>query len=157
MTEPNWLQAEGREVALLAIFDSVCPVRTNGWRRRSVFTKIRNSPDLLQRNPETQRWFLSEKFEAYVMRKKGYSPVETSNSWAVSRYKPDPYSGKITFFWASDHPEGPSDSRWGWRELAEQGMDIQRVPGDHGTILREPQLHVLAERLKDCLDQALPS
>jgi len=151
------LQAEGREVALLAIFDSECPVRTSGWRRRSVLTKVRNSPDLLQRNPETNRWFISEKFETYVMRKTGYSSVETPNRWAVNRYKPDPYSGKITFFWANDRPEGLSDSRWGWRELAEQGMDIQRVPGDHVTILREPHLQVLAERLKDCLDRTRAS
>lgn len=75
----------------------------------------------------------------------------------MRRYKPDPYPGKITLFWASGRPEEPSDPRLGWGELAELGMDIHKIPGDHESILREPQLQVLAERLKACLDNALPS
>ena len=86
-----------------------------------------------------------------------YSPVINPNKGAVRAYKPSPYPGKITFFWASDHPEEPSDSRWGWQELANGGMEIHRITGEHLTVLREPHLQVLAERLKDCLDQALPS
>ena len=153
------LQAEGREVALLAMFDSDFPEPVSAWRRLRdvILSEIRNSPRLLQRNPATRRRVLSEKLEMYVTRTIKYSPVFETNLAASNRYKPSPYYGKITFFWASDRPEGPSDSRLGWRELAERGTDIHRIPGIHETMLQEPQLGALAERLKTCLDQASQS
>ena len=149
------LQAEGREVALLAIFDSSCPGVTSSWRRRKDFVlrQILSVPKLLQRNPTTQRRFIGEKVTNRFI---PTSPVHRPNIEASRRYKPVPYPGKITFFWASDGPEGPSDPRRGWRELAEQGMAIHRIPGDHGGIRQEPMVQVLAERLNDCLEEALP-
>ena len=152
------LQTEGQEVGFLALFDPDCRGLTGVWRRRRDFVirEIRNSPKLLQLNPTTHRRIIREKVEIIARSTITYSPVEKTNRHAISRYRPNPYPGKITFFWASDRPEGPSDPRWGWRELANKGMDIIRIPGDHNSILREPQLHVLAERLKDCLDNTLP-
>ena len=158
------LQAAGREVALLAIFDSNCPGLIGDWRRRrdKVFRAMRrlrkpirrigSYPKLFLRNPTTRRWFISEKIVG------GDWPVLNSNSAASRAYNPSPYPGKITFFWASDRPKGFSDSRWGWPGLANGGIEIHRIPGAHSSIIfKEPGLQVLAERLKDCLDQALPS
>jgi len=40
---------------------------------------------------------------------------------------------------------------WGWHQYASGSVDIHVVPGDHHTMMSQP--HVLAERLKKCLDK----
>ena len=42
---------------------------------------------------------------------------------------------------------------WGWCRYAEGPVEIHDVPGDHVTMLAEPHVAVLAERLKACLDE----
>ena len=153
------LQAEGSDVALLAIFDSDCPGQIGPWKRRQdlVLSKISHSPRLLQRNPTTRRWVIGEKIRQYTTRSNAQSPVEILNRSASRTYKPGSYNRKINYFWARDGLKRRSDTRLLWRGLAERGMEIHKIPGDHESILREPQLQVLAERLKECLDRALPS
>jgi thioesterase domain-containing protein len=41
----------------------------------------------------------------------------------------------------------------GWKGLAAGGIDVHHVPADHFTILREPAVRVLAEKLRECLDR----
>ncbi len=54
--------------------------------------------------------------------------------------------------WAIESPER-SSPRPGWRALA-AGLEVHTVPGDHITMLAEPHVQVLAERLNACLDAA---
>jgi amino acid adenylation domain-containing protein len=41
----------------------------------------------------------------------------------------------------------------GWSELAPGGLEIHDVPGDSDSILEEPHIQVLAEKLRDCIDR----
>jgi thioesterase domain-containing protein len=43
------------------------------------------------------------------------------------------------------------DPAMGWREIAAYGVELHEVPGNHFTMIREPNVLVLAERLQDCL------
>ena len=45
----------------------------------------------------------------------------------------------------------PQDPTLGWGKLATGGIEVQPVPGNHYTILREPHVQVLAERLRTAL------
>ncbi len=74
-------------------------------------------------------------------------------NWVASGYLPDPYSGKITFFWAGE--DLPFRSV-GWRKVAEAKggeVEVHLIPGNHITS-RTEHLHILAEHLSMCLSKA---
>ncbi|MGH9908864.1 MAG: alpha/beta fold hydrolase, partial [Pyrinomonadaceae bacterium] len=50
-------------------------------------------------------------------------------------------------------PEVLRDAAWGWGQFSEEPVEVHVVPGDHMTMLDEPHVQVLAERLKACLNQ----
>ena len=62
------------------------------------------------------------------------------------------YPGKIIFFWANDAERDFEDNRTGWRLLAAAGFDLHVVPGDHATMREEPNVAVLAEKLRPALE-----
>ena len=75
-----------------------------------------------------------------------------------------PYSGKLTILRANeDLPEDPNgylnaevsqDLSLGWSEFSSEPVDIHFVLGNHITIMVEPHVQVLAEKLKACIQQA---
>lgn len=44
------------------------------------------------------------------------------------------------------------DPTWGWGQFTAGPVDIYDVPGDHFNMMIEPQVKVLADRLRECLD-----
>ena len=77
------------------------------------------------------------------------------NTHASHIYQPKPYAGRVVLFLSQDTPTGVStDPRLGWRELAAGGADIETVPGDVGSMLKEPHVEVLAERLREHLNRS---
>jgi thioesterase domain-containing protein len=42
---------------------------------------------------------------------------------------------------------------WGWSQYAEGPVAVHLVPGDHHTMMSEPHVQMLAEKLKKCLDK----
>ncbi|HEX2242874.1 MAG TPA: hypothetical protein VHK27_06405, partial [Gammaproteobacteria bacterium] len=44
---------------------------------------------------------------------------------------------------------------WGWDQFSEGPVEVHVVPGDHLTMMTEPHVQVLAERLKACLNPTL--
>jgi len=46
------------------------------------------------------------------------------------------------------------ETSWGWHQYADGSVDIHVVPGDHHTMMSEPSVQVLAEKLKVCLLKA---
>ena len=68
-------------------------------------------------------------------------------------YVPQSYSGKITLF----------QSRWSlarafrwhrrWRTVADGGLDMFLLPGNHDSFVRPPHVQVLAQRLMVCIDK----
>jgi len=70
-------------------------------------------------------------------------------------YIPQIYPGRITLFWASEHPVlAHNDTRLGWGEVAADGLEVHVVPGNHGTMREEPHVGILAEKLTACLQRA---
>ncbi|MHC5594454.1 MAG: alpha/beta fold hydrolase, partial [Nostoc sp.] len=71
----------------------------------------------------------------------------------------------ITLFRASEfYQEEPTvldksgillDLDWGWNAFSSEPVDIQFVPGTHVTMMNQPHVQVLAERLKACIKQAM--
>jgi thioesterase domain-containing protein len=46
---------------------------------------------------------------------------------------------------------GFDDPTLGWRGLARGGVELHRVPGNHASIMNEPIVGQLAERLRACI------
>ena len=81
--------------------------------------------------------------------------VLEANLYASQNYVMQAYPGKVTIFQASiASPSIRYAPQGGWDGLALGGVEIHDVPGDHGSILKEPNLQILAEKLKACLDKA---
>ena len=77
--------------------------------------------------------------------------VFKANTLAMYNYKPKPYAGKITLFSATDKaPELKEDSTHGWGKLAQE-IDTYQLPGDHYSTIKEPNVQILAEYLKNHL------
>ncbi|NES02959.1 MAG: amino acid adenylation domain-containing protein [Okeania sp. SIO2F4] len=85
--------------------------------------------------------------------------VYKANMQAMTQYLPqEVYPKQITFIRASEiHPEdnflpnetmSQKDPNWGWSKLSGQPLKLQMVPGNHFTIMMEPQVRSLAQQLK---------
>ena len=78
-----------------------------------------------------------------------------ANARAAQGYVPQPYAGRVTLFKADERPALAAPTvDLGWSELCAGGLEVQVVPGNHYTMLRQPHVQVLAERLKVCLELA---
>ncbi len=89
---------------------------------------------------------------------------------AVLDYVPQAYPGRLTLFRATDepgqgwyyYPAGMAtpddwhtrDPEYGWGKLATGGLQIHDVPGRHDSILKEPIVETLAEKVRACLEQS---
>lgn len=75
---------------------------------------------------------------------------------ALARYRPRPFTGRVTLFRSRIHPLFCSfDERYGWGELAGD-VSVRIVPGEHESILEEPNVASLAAQLRHCLDELDP-
>ncbi|HKY28028.1 MAG TPA: thioesterase domain-containing protein, partial [Pyrinomonadaceae bacterium] len=63
------------------------------------------------------------------------------------------YPGKVTLFRAIDTKQDFHDNRLGWRNLAQGGVEVYDVPGTHTSMREEPNVAVLVEKLKPCLEK----
>jgi len=76
-------------------------------------------------------------------------------SWiAAMNYKPKPWPGQLTLFRASVQPDPRLPLDLGWTPLAEGGVQVIELPGDHDLVFREDNTQVLADKLRIRLEQA---
>lgn len=74
---------------------------------------------------------------------------------AYLKYVPQPYAGRVTLFRAKTQLQGVyPEPMMGWDELVTGELEILEVPGYHGTIVVEPRVRFLAEKLSDALAEA---
>jgi thioesterase domain-containing protein len=64
----------------------------------------------------------------------------------LKEYSPQNYPGSLTFYKARAQALFSLPSDWGWKTLADC-LDVQVVPGNHLSVLREPHVRVLAQRI----------
>jgi amino acid adenylation domain-containing protein len=74
------------------------------------------------------------------------------------------YQGRITLFLADELSSSQlknidqylADPTRGWDRLSTEPVDVQFIPGNHAKICSEPNVKVLAEKLKACLEYDRP-
>jgi hypothetical protein len=80
--------------------------------------------------------------------------VYNTNLKALNHYKTSYYDGTVTLFNAAENdPALLPDPQYGWVGLARE-IEIVEVPGNHDTMLFEPNVSVLASRLNEVLERA---
>jgi amino acid adenylation domain-containing protein len=175
------LTAAGEEVSLLAILDSGTPEMEREFERRSddaallailaheMYLPVM-AAELRQFEPEERLHFVA----GYMQRAglvfddpigflRRQLEIFKYRSRASQNYEGGPYAGAISLFVAGDRqPEEEQadpmpDLIEGWRKLAQGGFEVFSVTGAHHEIGREPNVQVLAAKLRSCIDRALAS
>jgi amino acid adenylation domain-containing protein len=166
------LHAHGERVALLALMDVRPPDPNATWDEdlptllRSFARSLGLSPDQLslegfwQLTADDQlEWLLRAARNASLAppdvelsRLRRHLRVFASNLHAMRSHAPAPYRGRVTLFRAADAAD--SEALTTWDELVMGGITLNEVPGDHNSILREPNVRVLAAQLSSCLHEA---
>ncbi|HEX7446278.1 MAG TPA: non-ribosomal peptide synthase/polyketide synthase [Pirellulales bacterium] len=75
--------------------------------------------------------------------------VFEANARAGLAYRPRPAPVQAVLLRSEEHTErNGRDPSLGWKSLLEGGLEIESLPGNHLTLLREPHVRALAERLE---------
>jgi len=75
--------------------------------------------------------------------------------WALREYAPRPYSGPITLFRALGQPVGcVHDPTNGWAGLARGRLEVHEVPGEHASLIFEPNVRAWAPLLRARIEAA---
>jgi thioesterase domain-containing protein/acyl carrier protein len=153
------LRAQGQEVSFLGLFDAFVPrrrvlpffldrlvrrLRSRG-ERRARRREARGKPAVQPPAAPAP--------SAYARRMDAcFRDLRRANRRALHRYRPGRYPGRLVLFLAESTTITPKQGeRTAWTGLASGGADVHTVPGMHETMLHEPHVAVLAERLRPYL------
>ena len=90
--------------------------------------------------------------DAGIEQLENYLNVYMSNGRALNTYSPQAYLGQMTLFRAMHEPlHQYFDDTLGWGRFTADPITIYDVPGNHSTMIFEPNVQVLAEKLEACL------
>ncbi|GAA6623076.1 thioesterase domain-containing protein [Scytonema sp. NUACC26] len=169
------LRRQGQQVGSIAILDS----SVRGYTKRLPFQKrifihINNfcqfGPDYLSKKLASwSKWgksYITEKYTSFLGRTQPLTETENDilivNKQAWETYTFQPYPGRITLLRTDDRSRDAqeafvgfqTDPLLGWGNLITSAIDLHHIPGSHFTLLKEPHVRVVAEKLKDCLEKA---
>jgi phthiocerol/phenolphthiocerol synthesis type-I polyketide synthase D len=151
----NQLAAVGEEVSLLAMFDthlSMPDYEKLDLTDQSVLKWI--APQLNLALDELKKLSIEQQWERIaeqanladgigVAEIRRLAAVCRAHLAAASRYRPLAYNGRAVLFQAN-MGRGGLDRRW--KSLCPR-LEVERVPGNHYSMLRKPDVDVLAQRL----------
>jgi hypothetical protein len=84
-----------------------------------------------------------------------WGPFLDAHLKSLMAYVPRPYPGRVDLFRARTLPLSRLHERdLGWGRMALGGATVTIVPGSHENILQEPQVRILADRLRRSFDEA---
>jgi thioesterase domain-containing protein/NRPS condensation-like uncharacterized protein len=168
------LQALGEQVELLGMLDSrqrdcMLMVRKNDSVREQLDRRIaRFVGNFVSLSLREKADYLWQKLFTRTLRRTymvaaalGFRSVPSfmkstdDISWvAAMNYRPRPWTGPITLFRASVQPDPRLPVDLGWTPLAEGGVELYELPGDHDLVFREPNIQALAAQLRARLQRS---
>ncbi|WP_172844394.1 non-ribosomal peptide synthetase [Tumebacillus algifaecis] len=72
------------------------------------------------------------------------------NNKALKSYQPSIYPKKLVFFKAMDQD---NDATVGWERYTNHPMKVLQVPGNHYEMIKPPNVQVLADRIREAVDE----
>jgi thioesterase domain-containing protein len=152
------LTADGQSVGFLGLLDTGVGEVHQGRGVLMLAERAYRWLYLFQRlTPRERRAQFKERFRRTFTPRAADTSAAVAASTLGNRYRPGPYPGRVTLFWADYVPRplgGMPDTREGWARLAAGGLDVHPVPGDHVLIVTEPRVHRLGKALKETLTRA---
>lgn len=172
------LQRQGQQVALVALFDSIAPDAARLMRENEQARLVTNfafhlglsleelanvSKQFLSLDEEAQLRHLFKLAQRAGIFPKGFNltqlnhlfKVYRSNNEAALAYRPRACSAPLVLFRAAETlDEELMDTTYGWSRLAEGSLEVEVVTGNHFTMLEEPHVSLLAEKLRVRLARA---
>lgn len=173
------LRAQGDLVARLVLIDSHFPVfprhyLVGAFRSRGLSLADSYLGDLLALSGKQRLRYLCDRVLGITMRVKGRTrsiierftrneraetvlpgvlqKVKDANAIAEASYVPQYYAGRLIQLWCTEVPtRSYKDRRLAWSEVAGAGLEVHVIPGNHMTMLDEPHIAVLSEKLRHCL------
>ena len=173
------LQRQGEEVDLLALLDTTVPSGADQAEQLddaailAGLARVHNLEvsveELRRMEPAEQLSYVLERArqvnaltaDVAIPQLRRILEISKLNLLASARYVPQPYPKRITLFRSAElRPEDVgkkefeiyNDPALGWGAFAVEPVEIHVIPGDHFTLLGEPNVRVLSERLKVCLE-----
>jgi amino acid adenylation domain-containing protein len=173
------LTLQGQDVGLLAMFEPMNPFQSPKARLKTGVRRIAIRFGFRLR--ELLRLKIAE-IPVYVRsRWEGFKSVMTDLVWrsaarsrilnrqlstpdlekllffAASCYKPTPLGCRTVIFRCKDWPMlSAGDPYFGWRESLTGRCETHEIPGDHAGIFSEPNVTIMADRLRVCLQSETP-
>jgi thioesterase domain-containing protein len=153
------LQAQGHTVSLLAMIEPPQPhqPRLETYATfafsllRQVGRRLRHTAlTLVRRPPAGQGEYVRLKLKV------------VANRWALRRYLPRPYAGRIEIFLTEQSLRSVQNRQLTWGEYALAGAGLHEIPGNHATItgagdtpIESAHMQALAQQLGACIDAAV--
>jgi amino acid adenylation domain-containing protein len=141
------LRAQGETVGFLGLIDTLVIRR---FPRLPLHRQMAN----FFRFPPLEIWLaLNTQYRLWTDKSAAAIEALEGRLWAT--YRPERYSGDLTLFTAklpSVHLSIPTMAAE-WRRLVDGRVEIHEVPGQHRTVVVDPNARVLAAKLGACLER----
>lgn len=150
------LQAEGQEVALLALFDTYPGKMESRTSQLHKLTKlpIKEAAFFLLKKGSFVMMTLRKRLELQML-PRPLRNVRQACAKAAGDYEIQPYDGQVTLFRVKEKSAGSLDDPYAiWWRVAADGVDLREISGDHLSLLKEPQVRLLGEQLSSALEKS---
>ena len=145
MSVKKWLNFHFNKIKKLHLKEQVEYFMDKIGSRMSIKTKG---------DAEGYKEMMARKLSTFEMFKPELLNILEANLQAGKSYLPSVYLGRATLFWCeyqSLYIDRYPDLGWG--EFVTGGVETVYIPGEHLSLLAEPHVQVLAEKLQVCIEQ----
>lgn len=141
------LSASGHEVPLLAMFDMHAP-------EQFIESMIKEQKFHEPLKRTVMRWLTDRELRKGNIRSHKLRHFHIIDNYhkAIVAYRPGPYNGPVTVYKA-DKSEGTDDM--GWAQLVTGPLESIVLPGDHYSLIKDPQVVRLVKELSASIDRAV--
>lgn len=172
-------RAQGDQVERVVLIDSHFPVfpkhyLAGAFRSRGLSIADGYLGDLLALSGKQKFRFVADRVQNVALRRKAQAEswmrrfmrkdqttavlsavlqrVKDANAIAEASYVPQYYPGHLIQLWCTEMPtRSYKDRRLAWSEVAGGGLEVHVIPGNHMTMIEQPHIAVLSEKLRQCL------
>ena len=150
------LVGQGQQVAFLGLFDTFIE------RQRTFLPLHQRFSKLFQLTPSELLRRIKTKIKGKLVKHDNkYLPHVYNFNLVIRRleaYTPQVYSGRVTLFKAMNQISvnyAITPPEVGWRKFVNGELEIHEIPGSHTGILEEPNVKILAEKMRACIAKSL--
>jgi thioesterase domain-containing protein/aryl carrier-like protein len=147
------LEAQGEQVALLALFDAYPgKVESRGERLKNMLTlPLKERVRFILKKGSFVVMTLRKRIELQFL-PRALRNVRQACAKAAGDYDVQPYPGRVTLFRVREKSADTLNDPYAiWWRMAAGGVELREISGDHLSLLKEPQVRFLAEELADSL------